>query len=58
MTTLSQREEHKKQAVLNGYRKAVAENNVRALASLQDKYPQYASEFHDLSLTTHTFEVL
>ncbi len=48
MTTLSQREEHKKQAVLNGYRKAVAEKNVQALASLKDKYPQYASEFDEV----------
>ncbi len=45
MTTLDQREEHKKQSVLNGYRKALLSNNTLALNSLKERYPQYSEEF-------------
>ena len=56
MQTLEQKVEHKKRAVLQGYRKAIKDRNVPALQNLIARYPQFDSDFQAIDRRLYEHE--
>lgn len=45
MTTQSQKSEHRREAILNGYRKALREKNAVAASAIMQKHSEYQLAF-------------